>query len=135
MFTRYTRNSVTVIAFLLTSFSFSVQSAEFSGGSGGVYVSGLPANFSSIRVSGPGDFFIDTSTTLIESTDGVLLDGQYSFEVSAVSAEQVGVRSSSQNNGRSEGATRQQPIVVVESGGFRISNGQIAGSRLEEEEQ
>lgn len=134
MFTRYTRNSVTVIAFLLTSFSFSAQSAEFSGGANGVFVSGLPANFLSIRVTGPGDFFIDTSENLIEPTGGILLDGQYSFEVSVVSAEQVVIRSN-QNNGRSEGATREQPVVVVESGGFRISNGQIAVSSAEEEEQ
>lgn len=134
MFTKYSYKSLIVILCFLCGFSSFAQSAEFSGGASGVFVSGLPANFSSIRVTGPGDFFIDTSENLIEPTGGTLLDGQYSFEVSVVSAEQVVIRSN-QNNGRSEGATRQQPVVVVESGGFRISNGQIAVSSAGEEEQ
>lgn len=132
---------VSSVAFITLSTPLTVQATQFSGGQDGIEVSQLPPNSVSIRVLGPGEFFVETKSNFIQTPDGQLIpDGQYSYEVSgtdnnAGDADQV---YSSQNDGRSGRDIRQAAnrtaVKVLETGYFRISNGAVIIESAEEEQ-
>jgi len=68
------------------------------------------------------------------NTNGSFVDGQYTFEV--LGTLEVAQAVTTQNNdGRSASATpQQQPVGVLESGSFSISNGAVVSSNLKESE-
>lgn len=131
-----------VLSAVIGSFgvALSAQAAEFSGGQNAVVVTQLPSNSVFIRVSGPGEFFVETKGNVIQAAGGELLpDGQYSFEVSG-KVNNAGDRdkiSTLQDNGRSGRDVRQaasrSAVKVVESGYFRIFNGQVIVENAQEE--
>jgi hypothetical protein len=123
--------SLIVLCMVITSNS--AFSTSFSGGAGGVYASDLPSDFVSIRVVGPNDFFVDSKDAQIQAVEGSLADGQYNFEVFATDNNAVLVPSTL-NNGRSANVPTQQPVKAVDSGSFRIVDGQIVAVQVEERE-
>ncbi len=86
----------------------------------------------SVRVSGP-DGFYQTANGLVVYADGVIQDGQYSYEVSAeLSETSVTTARDSGDNGRdSSNGQLQTPVGVVYSGFFIVSGGTVAAATEE----
>lgn len=121
---------VLIFSVLISNTAFSTS---FSGGASGVFAADLPSDFVSLRVVGPYDFFIDSKDAQIQAVEGSLADGQYNFEVFATDNNAVLVPSTL-NNGRSANVPTQQPVKAVDSGSFRIVDGQIVAVQVEERE-
>lgn len=124
------------------------QAAKFSGGENGISLSQLPSNFLSMRVTGPDGLVVETKNNYLQAPRGEWMpDGQYSFEMlGQVSiADEFDKRNFSQKkalsksyvkqesnqisfNGRNEKqllARSQSATKVLQSGYFRIKNGQV----------
>ncbi|MDB4303153.1 hypothetical protein N9936_02130 [bacterium] len=115
-----------------------VYAAEFAGDKSAVIVSQLPANSLYIRVSGPGNYTYETTDNILHpTTNRLLLDGQYSYEVTATVDEPLPDTNQAvlRENGRDAGIQRQMPSEVVENGHFRMLDGVVVTTANKETEQ
>ncbi|MFQ3220901.1 MAG: hypothetical protein ACI96W_003283 [Paraglaciecola sp.] len=117
--------SIFMLATMLTSTLYAV---EFQGDKYAVAVSRLPADAISIRVTGPGDYVYETTGNFLQTINNKpFLDGQYSYEITAIVDEPVTVESheSTRENGRGQMVVPQTASKVVETGFFRITKGAV----------
>ncbi|GAA6184276.1 hypothetical protein [Aliiglaciecola sp. NS0011-25] len=131
------RAKANMISSLFFSLLFinNVNSAEFAGGANQVTVTDLPVDTIYIRVSGPNNFSFQTEQGVIYApSNSLLVDGQYSYEITAQVSSKINAQGARINTGRESNVPTESPSAVVEYGYFRIMNGEVVNTNSEEEE-
>lgn len=111
----------------LLGLSAQALAADFYGDAYGFSASGAPSGATSMRVTGPKGFAVE-SDSLSYNSDQLLPNGTYKYEIhGAVSLEDSAVDvKHKMNQGRSASAKRGRKATgVIDSGHFRIKSGEV----------
>jgi len=123
-----------LVTVLMVATSPLVIAATASGNKSLVNLSNLPANTTSIRVTGPQGF-VQISKDGHIKTSADLPDGQYRFEIYASSnvGKSKDAYKQSLNNGRASNSASAKAEQVVFSGYFRLQNGLVLNQNSDKE--
>ncbi len=126
----------TLLFFCLLLFATNALAVKVTGDSYSITIQDVPSGIISIKVAGP-DGVIYTANSLTVYSEDSFVDGDYQYELIGYLSNSEGHRKQkskvdrgvSNAHGRASAVAPYVPEGVVETGDFRIVNGQVVDTR------